>query len=96
MCLGQSHNVIDYQSYRTTEMVAIEGHILIAALYSGVGRKSFSGRYAVFFKRAMAPRHFLLLVKGTLRENCKLLLGAFQGYQGNDQGALRQSPSLSP
>ena len=36
------------------------------------------------------------LVKGTLWGNCEVLLWAFQGHQGNDRGARRQSSLLPP
>ena len=43
---------------------------------------------------ARAPRHFMSLVKGTLWGHVST--GAFQGHQGNYQGAWRQSPLLPP
>ena len=43
------------------------------------------------FERARTPRHFLL-GKGHPIRKLKTSAGAFQGCQGNGQGAWRQSP----
>ena len=47
------------------------------------------------FERTMAPRHFLIGKGHPLRKSYNSI-GAFQGRQGNDQGAWRQLPMLPP
>ena len=47
------------------------------------------------FEGERAPRH-LLLGKGQPVRKLYVSIGAFQGHQGNDQGAWRQSPLLPP
>ena len=47
-----------------------------------------------FLKRARAPRHFSL--KGHPMRKLLIFTGAFQGHQGNDQGAWRKLPLLPP
>ena len=47
------------------------------------------------FDRASAPRHLLLGKGHPMRKLC-ISTGAFQGHQGNDHRAWRQSPSLPP
>ena len=51
----------------------------------------WSPRLYASFVKGQGHRGILSLVKGTLWGNWKFLLRAFQGHQGNDQGAWRQS-----
>ena len=74
-------NLLPHQ-HINLEVVSLN-HALVNFSLFKLLKFSISYRPVCFiFKRARPPRHFLI---GT---------GAFQGHQGNDQRAWRQSPSL--